>query len=342
MAANNYYPGGSLMPDAYYNAENYRHSYQGSEKDDEITGTTGTHITTHYRENDTRLLRWWSHDPKANASESQYMSMGGNPIWHNDVLGDTIRGSKSDMSSYNNFRQDINNRIATLNGQINAINSLNRSSSNKLINRIINGSISELQITLNELYQTNSELDKLEKSSQEYILNLRSTNGFVGWQPDASLNGISYEDVIKVNINTSFNTNQSFAHELKHAFQYDNLQLTFNQFPTSYFGYCDLADEIEAYQRSFYFGTINNIDGTTVTNPNQINAGWVLNRGYPAYKSLFSTNTSQQQISKSMLSQMKQHNIQLYKNHLIFFPKPDWRGLGDLVIYKGWRKDAGL
>ena len=90
VAANNYYPGGSLMPEAYYNAENYRHSYQGSEKDDEITGTNGTHITTHYRENDTRLLRWWSHDPKANASESQYMSMGGNPIWHNDPLGDSI------------------------------------------------------------------------------------------------------------------------------------------------------------------------------------------------------------------------------------------------------------
>ena len=90
----NYYPGGSVLPGRSYSSNSYRYGYQGSEKDDEITGVTGAHITTHFRELDTRLLRWWSTDPKANASESPYMSMGGNPLWNNDPLGDTVKTSQ--------------------------------------------------------------------------------------------------------------------------------------------------------------------------------------------------------------------------------------------------------
>ncbi len=88
VSAGDYYPGGSLMPGRNYSPDNYRFGYQGSEKSDEIAGVSGAHITTFFRENDTRILRWWSVDPKATAFESPYMSMGGNPIWLNDPLGD--------------------------------------------------------------------------------------------------------------------------------------------------------------------------------------------------------------------------------------------------------------
>ena len=87
-----YYAGGSLMPGRNFNSNSYRFSYQGSEMDNEITGQTGSHITTFFRENDTRILRWWSVDPKSSEMpwESPYMSMGGNPILYNDPLGDII------------------------------------------------------------------------------------------------------------------------------------------------------------------------------------------------------------------------------------------------------------
>lgn len=93
LSAQDYYPGGSLLPGRTFTSNDYRYGYQGSEKDDEITGVTGAHITTTFRELDTRLLRWWSIDPKANASQSPYMSMGGNPIWNNDPFGDTVKYS---------------------------------------------------------------------------------------------------------------------------------------------------------------------------------------------------------------------------------------------------------
>ena len=79
------------MPGRQYNSNQYRFGYQGSEKDDEITNTTGANITTLFRENDTRICHWWSIDPETSEThwESPYVSMGGNPILNNDPLGDS-------------------------------------------------------------------------------------------------------------------------------------------------------------------------------------------------------------------------------------------------------------
>ena len=67
----------------------YRYGYQGSEMDNEVKGQ-GNSYTTHFRQLDPRVGRWLSIDPKANAQESPYASMGNSPIMFNDPLGDTI------------------------------------------------------------------------------------------------------------------------------------------------------------------------------------------------------------------------------------------------------------
>ncbi|MEM7161698.1 MAG: RHS repeat-associated core domain-containing protein [Bacteroidota bacterium] len=85
----NYYPFGMLMPGRIFSDEGYRFGYQSSEKDDEVSGN-GNSYSTHFRQYDPRLVRWKSMDPKVTAYESPYLSMGGNPILYNDILGDTI------------------------------------------------------------------------------------------------------------------------------------------------------------------------------------------------------------------------------------------------------------
>ena len=69
----------------------YRFGYQGSEKDFEITNVTGTHVTTYFREIDTRLGRMWSNDPAFQPWQSPYSSMDNNPIMYNDILGDSTK-----------------------------------------------------------------------------------------------------------------------------------------------------------------------------------------------------------------------------------------------------------
>ena len=90
----NYCPFGMAMASRMRSVENYRYGYQGSERDDEIKGQ-GNYYTTFFRGLDPRLGKWLSVDPKASAWESPYVSMGNNPVWYNDQLGDKfIKGSE--------------------------------------------------------------------------------------------------------------------------------------------------------------------------------------------------------------------------------------------------------
>ena len=91
-----YFTGGMIMPGLnYQGSTGYRFGYQGSEKDDEIAGVSNGHFTTFYREGDTRILRWWSVDPKTRLQpwQSSYSYMDGNPIRYNDPLGDWVKGA---------------------------------------------------------------------------------------------------------------------------------------------------------------------------------------------------------------------------------------------------------
>ena len=76
------------MPGRSGNANEYRYGTQGWEKDDEITGVTGSHYTTYFREFDTRLNRTWSVDPSYVAWESPYAVNRNNSIVFNDPMGD--------------------------------------------------------------------------------------------------------------------------------------------------------------------------------------------------------------------------------------------------------------
>jgi RHS repeat-associated protein len=64
----------------------YRFGYQGSEKDNEVSGD-GNSYTTEFRQLDPRLGRWFSVDPVFQPWQSPYTSMDNNPINLNDPMG---------------------------------------------------------------------------------------------------------------------------------------------------------------------------------------------------------------------------------------------------------------
>jgi hypothetical protein len=90
ISAQDYYPGGMLLPGRTYQAgaASYRYSFNGQEKTDEISGA-GNHTTALFWEYDTRLGRRWNVDPLAHKlpSYSPYVAMANNPIMFFDPDG---------------------------------------------------------------------------------------------------------------------------------------------------------------------------------------------------------------------------------------------------------------
>ncbi len=93
----------------FTNKVGYRYGYQGSEKDDQIKGK-GNSYTTFFRQLDPRLGRWISIDPKKNAWESPYVSMGNNPIWYNDPLGDVFKIGTKDKQAKKDVQSIVKNK----------------------------------------------------------------------------------------------------------------------------------------------------------------------------------------------------------------------------------------
>ena len=63
ISSANYDPFGSLMPGTSYSMDQYRYGFNGKEKDDEVTGTTGATYDYGFRIYDARIGRFLSVDP---------------------------------------------------------------------------------------------------------------------------------------------------------------------------------------------------------------------------------------------------------------------------------------
>ena len=82
MGAQNFYPFGSLMPKRNFNANSYRFGFGGHEKDDEVHGVTGSHLSFGDMGYDPRIVRRWRPDPlqAGMPSWSPYVYALNNPI----------------------------------------------------------------------------------------------------------------------------------------------------------------------------------------------------------------------------------------------------------------------
>lgn len=88
VSAQDYYPGGMLMPGRVYNGSKSLFGFNGQEKSDEVKGP-GNSYTAQFWEYDPRTGRRWNNDPKLKTGESPYLSFSGNPIRFMDPLGDS-------------------------------------------------------------------------------------------------------------------------------------------------------------------------------------------------------------------------------------------------------------
>jgi hypothetical protein len=88
VSLQDYYAFGMTMPERTYNADAYRYSINGQEKDTDIDAS-GNHTTALYWEYDSRIGRRWNLDPIPNTGESPYVCFSDNPIRSSDVKGDT-------------------------------------------------------------------------------------------------------------------------------------------------------------------------------------------------------------------------------------------------------------
>jgi RHS repeat-associated protein len=265
-----YYPGGSIMPGRSFSSGSYRYGYQGSEKDDEIAGA-GNNFNTFFRQGDTRLLRWWSVDPKGSAmpGQSPYNYMDGNPIWFNDPLGDYVDGDKKGKKNYKKYRKEVNARIGWLEKRINGTDP----SSDKY---------SELNEQFASYNQINSELDALEKDDKNLYF-ISSDVSLGGENGSGKTAGLTYfkgmtdyegKNVRQINIDLSRETfpMSNLAHEFKHAFQFFEGRVVFSEGTKGGFNSQEL--EHEAFERG------NRFSGKTLINNNRFNPDYSYNRKF--------------------------------------------------------------
>jgi RHS repeat-associated protein len=94
---------------SFQSSTGYRYGMNGKEKDDEISGD-GNSYDFGARQNDPRLGRWWSTDPKGYKYPymSPYVAFGNSPNYYIDPGGETLRVAITENSN-NDFkaRRDI-------------------------------------------------------------------------------------------------------------------------------------------------------------------------------------------------------------------------------------------
>ena len=227
---------------------------KGSEKDNEIYGT-GNAYTTTFRELDVRLNRWWSIDPKPNAYQSPYISIGDNPLYHDDFFGDKVDGDTKGMQHYNAYRKEVNLRIADVKSAITKLDNSPHSKDFKTLRQ-------QYVNVENQYKQINHELNALEADKKNLYFINTGVDLSKEDTPDRKDVGITYfsgkttnmMNQINIDISQDIGTDMEamnpVAHELKHAYQYYTGLLGF--YGKKGFGNHKLLEQ-QAYQRGDLF-----------------------------------------------------------------------------------------
>jgi hypothetical protein len=248
----NYYAFGMLQPNRHYTlAEEYKFGYQGSEMDNEINGATGSMYTTFYRLLDTRIVQWKTPDPKSYLTpwESPYCSMGNNPIWYTDILGDKFKTPKDEKKA-NRVEKTAKVRRKQLRQKLTYLKQTEQPTLEQ------QNQIANLEQSIEELSSSIFEIGVLRESENIYTFNKRREGG----------GNVNIDEFGVLTIN--YNSFHDMVHELKHAYQFETGEISFGKDGKGGILY-DKMDEVEAYKRGFAFGDrdhFNNMSSITMEN----------------------------------------------------------------------------
>jgi len=223
--------------------------FAGEEFEDELGKNT---VAYQWRDYDPAIGRFNKIDRFAEKyySLTPYHFTANNPILYNEIAGDSIgRGREH----YDRFRQNaVDERQDILNNRQEKL--ANARNDNQLARRTERFARQDANPNsrINVLSQTVTELDALESSSQTYnlVVNSDDTGSF-----DGNINYDTNSNEVNVNLKGGYNTGM-FAHELKHAYQFETGKLSFNTNGSGGTLY-DVQDEVEAYARGSFFGAQN-------------------------------------------------------------------------------------
>jgi len=231
-----YTPYGEALVDEHATTYENPFKFSGKELDD-ITG-----LYDHgARSRDPKLTMWYGVDPlfEKYPDFSPYSYCMGNPVRFVDPDGKKFTESGEEWAT--NLEEEVDAQLA----------------------KVKSGSKKEKELTA-----TKEEIQKLRESEQVYDVRTYEKEARSG---ETDLRGfVSYDqdkDQFVINLNTKRDANTegsdlgAFAHELKHAYQFEMGQLSFKKTgggitkaPGSFY---DINDENEAHNRGWIFGAGN-------------------------------------------------------------------------------------
>ena len=246
-----YYPFGMTMPGRSYNAHTYRHGFTGHEKESDLSEGI---YTTEYRLYDARVGRWLSVDPlfEKYVGMSPYNYCAGNPVKLVDPDGRVFTEETEAWAK--RMEEYATARIAALDEKIAKKEQKGKDATN-------------LHSQKNEYINAQKEIEELRGSDQVYHVDYyeqhsssgeKDSRGFVSYNQG---NGQFIINLNKVSYLDSGSDLGVFAHEFKHAYQFEKGRLSFlkdeNSIVTKRSGYLyDLTDEYEAHQRGSLFDAV--------------------------------------------------------------------------------------
>lgn len=271
---NNYYPFG-LKQKGYNNATvigtgnatAQKYKYNGKELQDEL----GLNMYDYgWRNYDSTLGRWMNIDNMAEkyVSVSPYHYAGNNPVLNLDVDGNEF--TESAWKWVNKLITDINSRQEKNNKGIADFQSrIAKGGSDREIARW-NRNINSLTANNTELETARGESAVLAASNQVYNV-IEDSNGTesdaIGNKSTTNSTNFNFANG-NIDISVSSGTSVGlFAHELKHAFQFEtgsySIGPELSGVPYKNLFY-DKNDEVEAYQRGALFGDRNNYNANNL------------------------------------------------------------------------------